>query len=94
MLVSIGLSPAEALRSATLGPAEFLGEAGVAGRIAPGMRADLVLLDENPLADIRNTRRIRAVIARGRLFDRAELDALLARARAFVARADAAAGGE
>ena len=45
------------------------------------MRADLVLLDGNPLADIANVRRIRAVVLAGRLLDRAALDALLAQVR-------------
>ena len=53
--------------------------------IAPGKRADLVLLDANPLADIRNTRRINAVVARGRLLDRVNLDRLL---REAVAQAN------
>ena len=48
---------------------------------APGRLADLVLLDANPLADIRNTRRIHAVVLDGRLLDRGALDAQLERAR-------------
>src|SRR6185369_9576399 len=55
------------------------------GRIAAGMRADLVLLDANPLDDIRNTRRIAGVMARGRYRARAELDALLERIAAGFA---------
>jgi imidazolonepropionase-like amidohydrolase len=77
-----GMSPLDALRTATLNPARFLGREAVQGNIAPGMAADLVLLDADPLADIRNTRRIAAVIVRGRAIGRAELANILARAKA------------
>jgi imidazolonepropionase-like amidohydrolase len=73
------MTPAEALRSATLDPARFLGMTDSLGTVAPGKIADLVLLDANPLTDIRNTRRVRAVVRAGRLLDRAALDALLAK---------------
>jgi len=76
-LVRAGLTPAAALRAATLGPAEFLGATDSMGTVAAGKVADLVLLDADPLADIRNTRSIRAVVLRGRLFGRAALDSLL-----------------
>jgi imidazolonepropionase-like amidohydrolase len=56
-----------------------------AGSIAPGKRADLVLLDANPLQDIRHTQRIRAVVVRGRLMDRASLDRLLSDAERLAA---------
>jgi imidazolonepropionase-like amidohydrolase len=77
LLVEAGMSPREALRAATLGPAEYLAATDSLGTIAEGKLADLVLLDENPLQDIRNTRTIHAVVREGRLFDRAELDRLL-----------------
>ena len=67
MLVRAGLEPLEAIRSATIRPAEFFGLEGEMGRIEPGMRADLVLLSADPLMDISNTRRIEAVVSRGRL---------------------------
>ena len=77
LLVEAGLSPADALRAATIWPAEFLGKGESTGSIAVGKRADLVLLDDNPLRDISNTQRIRAVVLDGRLLQRADLDALL-----------------
>lgn len=67
-LVESGLSPLEALRSATFAPARFLGMDDIAGSIAVGKRADLVLLDGDPARDVRNARRIRAVVVDGRLF--------------------------
>jgi imidazolonepropionase-like amidohydrolase len=77
LLVRSGLTPLEALRAATYNPAEFLGTLDSLGTVAQGKVADLVLLDANPLADIRNTRRISAVIANGRVFDRAARAQLL-----------------
>lgn len=77
LLVKAGLKPADALRAATIRPAEFLGLEKDSGSVAVRKRADLVLLDENPLEQISNTRRIRAVILGRRLFQRADLDALL-----------------
>jgi imidazolonepropionase-like amidohydrolase len=82
-----GLPPSAALRAATLEPARWLGATDSLGTIARDRRADLVLLDADPLADIRNTTRIRAVIADGRLFDRAALDELLASATRHAAPA-------
>ncbi len=67
VLVAAGLTPLEALGAATLQPARFFSLDDEMGAIAPGMRADLVLLNANPLTDIRNTRTIDRVIARGRL---------------------------
>lgn len=77
ILVRAGLPPLEALRAATLRPAEFFGRAAEMGTIAPGMLADLVLLSADPLADITNTRRIEAVVTKGRLLDREALAALV-----------------
>jgi imidazolonepropionase-like amidohydrolase len=76
--VAAGLTPAQALRTATLGPAEFLGRRADFGTVETGRIADLVLLDGNPLEDIRNTRRIAAVVANGRYLSRADLDRILA----------------
>lgn len=80
LLVQSGLSPLEALRSATLAPARYLGITAETGSITVGKRADLVLLDANPLDDIRNTKRINAVIVGGRVLRRDDIDALLAAA--------------
>jgi imidazolonepropionase-like amidohydrolase len=73
---SVGMSPMEALASATRKPAEWLGMADSVGTVAQGKVADLVLLDADPLADIKNTRRIAAVVLRGKLLGKADLDAL------------------
>jgi len=85
LLVEAGLTPLEALQSATKSPAEFLHTAKDSGTVAKGKFADLVLLDANPLDDIRNTRKIHAVILRGKLLDRATFDQLLADAKSFAA---------
>lgn len=79
-LVAAGLKPGEALAAATVEPARYFGEKTVAGSVAAGKRADLVLLEANPLDDIRNTRRIKAVVQAGRLFDRETLDGFLEQA--------------
>ncbi len=73
----LGFSPMEALESATSKSARFLGIADSVGTIAPGMIADMVLLDADPLDDIRNTSRIEGVFLRGTFYDRAGLDDLL-----------------
>ena len=84
-LVAAGFTPAEALRAATLDPARFLKREGDFGRVAKGMIADLVLFDADPLADVRNTRRIAAVVANGRYFSRADLDRMLETIAAYAA---------
>ena len=66
LLVEAGLTPAQALAAATINPARFLGLEKELGTIEPGKIADMVLLDSNPLADIRSVSRIDAVIANGR----------------------------
>ena len=76
--VAAGFTPMEALQTATLNPAKFLGMADRLGTIEKGKLADLVLLDANPLEDIRNTQKIAGVVANGRYFSRADLDKMLA----------------
>src|SRR5262249_31052875 len=85
LLVEAGLTPEQALQSATRGPAEFLGKMEEQGTLEPGKFADLLLLDANPLDDIRNTAKIRSVILRSKLFDRAALDAELGEVRDLAA---------
>lgn len=69
----------DALRSATASPGGVLGQT-YRGAVKAGNLADLGFLKAAPLSDIRNTRRIRAVVSRGKLFRRAELDQLLTQA--------------
>lgn len=77
LLVEAGFTPLDALRSATSGPAEFFGVRKDLRTVEAGKRAELVLLDADPLADIRNTQRINAVITGGRLYRRPSLDKML-----------------
>jgi len=79
-LVRAGLTPLEALRSATIQPARVFGLADSLGTVAPGMLADLVLLDADPLDDIANARSVSGVILGGRFLDRAELDRMVVKA--------------
>ena len=75
--VEAGFTPMESLQTATSNPAKFLRMEASFGSIEPGKVADLVLLSANPLENIRNTQRIAAVVAHGRLFDRPALDSIL-----------------
>jgi cytosine/adenosine deaminase-related metal-dependent hydrolase len=76
LYVAIGLSPREALHTATVAPPRFFGLADQDGTIAPGQRADLVLVGANPLDSLSTLRRPRMVVVGGRVLDRAALDAL------------------
>jgi hypothetical protein len=76
--VRAGLTPAQALRSATLDAAVFAGIDADFGSIEQGKTADLLLLDANPLDDVRHTRRIAGLFLSGKYLDRAALDELLA----------------
>ncbi len=84
LLVQAGLTPMQALQAATKRPAEFLGKLRTQGTIEEGKIANLLLLDANPLEDIHNTEKIRAVVLRGKLLDRNFLDELLTREESFA----------
>jgi hypothetical protein len=86
LLVEAGLSPMAALQAATRNPARLMGQSDQRGTLEAGKIADLVLLDHDPLADIHNTRSIRAVVLRGRLLPRAALDEMLSAAEVEAAR--------
>ena len=75
-----GFSSLEALRAATLNPSLYFGKAADLGTVEVGKLADLVILEANPLDDIRNTERIAGVVTAGRYLDRQELDQLLSEA--------------
>lgn len=77
--VGAGLTPREALFTATVAPPQFFDLPDQDGTIAPGRRADLVLLDANPLDGLATLRRPQAVIAGGRVLNRDALDTLEAR---------------
>jgi imidazolonepropionase-like amidohydrolase len=78
LLTQVGLTPLEALQAATSGAAEFLGRHDI-GNIVVGSKADLLLLDGNPLENIANVRRIQAVILAGRLLTLSDLGTVLSR---------------
>ena len=80
LLVLAGLSPLAAIQASTINAAQVLGWSD-AGAIEAGKVADLVVLDADPLQDILNVRKIRAVVLEGRLIDRRALDEFLARVR-------------
>jgi Amidohydrolase family len=84
LLVKAGLTPAESLRAATLNPAKFFGLDQTLGTVEKGKLADLVLLEANPLEDIRNTQKIDAVIINGRFYDRKALDKMLSQAQTIA----------
>ena len=83
--VAAGFTPLQALQTATLNPAKFYGRPGDEGTVETGRVADLVLLEANPLEDIRNTRRIAGVIADGRYLSREELGRMRAELKRLAA---------
>jgi imidazolonepropionase-like amidohydrolase len=78
LLVQAGLTPTEALRAATLNPAVFLNATDSLGTVEKNKRADLVLLDANPLTAIQNTQKVNAVVLNGRFYNRTALDSMIA----------------
>jgi len=83
--VAAGFTPLEALQTATLNPAKFLGKTAEFGTVEVGKAADLVLLKANPLEDIRNTRTVVGVVEDGRYLSQAEMEAMRAKLRAMAA---------
>lgn len=77
--VAAGMTPQQALAAATSGPAEFLGLEHEFGRIEVGKRADMILLEANPLQDIGNLRRQAGVVVRGEWFDASRIQQQLRR---------------
>lgn len=84
LLVKSGFTPAQALESATANPAIFMEKTDKYGTIEKGHAADMVLLEANPLEDIRNTRKISAVVFAGKYYPREELDKLLSQVAALA----------
>jgi imidazolonepropionase-like amidohydrolase len=72
-LVDIGLTPYEALRASTTHPIIFLGELEEAGTVSVGKRADLLLLEENPLEEITNSQKIAGVMIQDRWLSKKEI---------------------
>ncbi|MGH6950809.1 MAG: amidohydrolase family protein [Vitreimonas sp.] len=87
-MVGAGLSPYRVLRAATVDPAEWRGDSNATGAVRVGLRADLILLDANPLDDIAATRRRAGVMLRGRWISAAEAEQALAEIASANARAD------
>jgi hypothetical protein len=87
LLAESGLTNMQALQTATRNPAKYFGILEETGTVEEGKSADLVLLDADPLEDIRNTQKINAVVMRGHYYPRADLDSLLERAAAVSAGA-------
>ena len=85
-LVKSGFTPLQALQSATFNPALFLGKMDKYGLVEPERVADLVLLDANPLDDIRNTRKIFGVVANGKYYSRQDLDTMLQQVEKLAAQ--------
>ena len=80
-MVQGGMTPHEALWCASMGGAEHLGYGAEIGSIETGKLADFVVLDRDPLADIRNSKSIRWVVANGRLYDAPTMNEIAPRTR-------------
>ncbi|MBL0170974.1 MAG: amidohydrolase family protein [Gemmatimonadaceae bacterium] len=81
LLQSAGLTPLEALRTGTLNPAQYQHAQDSLGTVAAGRLADLVVLRDDPLRDVRAVRSIDFVVSRGRVYARRDLDAMVEQAR-------------
>lgn len=91
MMVRVGLTPMQAILAATRDAARTVGLEHVSGTVTPGKFADLLVVDDNPLTDIRNTQRIHAVVANGRFIDRAKRERMLTEVEAEAERIPAPA---
>ena len=85
LYVQYGLTPAQALQTAVVNGPRFLGKLDRYGSLEASKSADLLVLDANPLQDIAATRKIRTVVSRGQVYDRARLDKMLADTKSWVA---------
>ena len=88
LFVEAGLTPLEALQTATLNPAKFSGQVDSLGTVEAGKIADLLLLEANPLEDIRNTAKIAGVVVGGRFLPEESLQAMLAELEEQIAAID------
>ena len=84
LLVEAGISPYDAIMTGTVSVGEYLGEEASTGRIAPGYRADLILLSANPLLSVPFQDHIEGVMVSGRYYDREALDGLLNRMQSVI----------
>ncbi|HYE73228.1 MAG TPA: amidohydrolase family protein, partial [Blastocatellia bacterium] len=84
LMVQSGLSPLEALQTATLNAAKFFGESRTRGTVEVGKLADLILLDADPLQNISNTQKIHALIIHGQLISASQRETLLDKIKAYA----------
>jgi len=85
-LVKSGFTPLQALQAATVNPAALMGKEDNYGVVEPEHAADLLLLDENPLLDIRNTRKIFGVVVAGKYYSGRDLNAMMKQVEELAAR--------
>jgi hypothetical protein len=81
LMTGAGFTPLQALQAATLNAAKYLGKTDSLGTIAPNKYADILLLAENPLANISNSRKIEALFVNGRFYNKRDLEALKQKAK-------------
>ncbi|MCC7229102.1 MAG: amidohydrolase family protein, partial [Fimbriimonadaceae bacterium] len=84
LMVKAGFTPMQALRAATINPARYFGWEKTMGSVTQGKVADLVLLDANPLQDIRNSTKISGVFVRGRYLDQSQLAGMIKKSAKVV----------
>ena len=84
LVATFGMTPFEAIRTATVNPARSLGIVEQKGRLKEGMDADILILEKNPLEDIRNTETFTAVIKEGNYYEKAFLNEVLAKVKGYI----------